>query len=269
MLTVDYDRLGVGPGDLVLDLGCGFGRHAFEAARRGASVVALDAGPEEVAQVRATLGAMVDVGELAADHPATAVQGDALALPFADGTFDRVIASEVLEHIPNDTGAMRELARVLRPGGTMAVTVPRCGPEAINWALSDEYHDTPGGHVRIYRRSTLERRLRSAGLDPVGVGYAHGLHSPYWWLRCLVGPSNDSHPAVEAYHRVLVWDIVKAPFVTRAADRVLSPFIGKSIVVYLTKPETAVAGLPDARPNLPRGVPGRRGPTTPTQGAAA
>ena len=117
MLTVDYDKLGVQPGDRLLDLGCGFGRHAFEAARRGASVVALDAGPEEVAQVRGTLGAMVEAGELAADHPAAAVQGDALALPFPDATFDRVIASEVLEHIPDDVAAMKELARVLRPGG--------------------------------------------------------------------------------------------------------------------------------------------------------
>ena len=223
MLTVDYDRLGVEPGDLVLDLGCGFGRHAFEAARRGASVVALDAGPEEVAQVRGTFAAMIEAGEIDPGHPATAVQGDALCLPFADGTFDRVIASEVLEHIPNDSAAMRELARVLRPGGSMAVTVPRCGPEVVNWALSDEYHDTPGGHVRIYRRSTLERRLSSAGLEPTGFHHAHGLHSPYWWLRCLVGPSNDTHPAVEAYHKVLVWDIVKAPFVTRTADRVLEP----------------------------------------------
>ena len=65
MLTVDYERLGAGPGDLVLDLGCGFGRHAFEAARRGAAVVALDAGADEVDQVRATLGAMIDAGELA------------------------------------------------------------------------------------------------------------------------------------------------------------------------------------------------------------
>ena len=220
----------------MLDLGCGFGRHAFEAARRGASVVALDAGADEVAQVRGTLAAMIEMGEIAPGHPATAVQGDALSLPFADGTFDRVIASEVLEHIPDDTAAMRELARVLRPGGAMAVTVPRCVPEAINWALSDEYHDTPGGHVRIYRRSTLERRLSSAGLEATGHHHAHGLHSPYWWLRCLVGPSNDSHPAVEAYHKVLVWDIVKAPFVTRTADRVLSPVIGKSLVLYLTKP---------------------------------
>ena len=269
MLTVDYDRLGVGPGDLLLDLGCGFGRHAFEAARRGASVVALDAGPDEVAQVRATLGAMVDAGELAPDDPATAVVGDALALPFADATFDRVIASEVLEHIPDDTSAMRELARVLKPGGAMAVTVPRCVPEAVNWVLSDEYHDTPGGHVRIYRRSTLERRLRSVGLVPTGFHHAHGLHSPYWWLRSLVGPSNDSHPAVSAYHKVLVWDIVSAPFLTRAADRVLSPLIGKSLVLYLSKPVVSVTELPDAQPDPPRAVPGRRGPTAPTHGAAA
>ncbi|MGP8060344.1 MAG: class I SAM-dependent methyltransferase [Acidimicrobiales bacterium] len=238
MLTVDYERLGVGPGDLVLDLGCGFGRHAFEAVRRGAAVLALDAGADEVAGVRATFGAMVEAGEL--DESGTragAVQGDALHLPFADGTFDRVIASEVLEHIPDDVGAMRELARVLRPGGTMAVTVPRCGPEFINWVLSDEYHDVPGGHVRIYRRSTLRARLASTGLEPVDSHHAHGLHAPYWWLRCLVGPTNDAHPAVAAYHKVLVWDIVKAPRPTRMADRVLSPFIGKSLVVYLLKPE--------------------------------
>jgi SAM-dependent methyltransferase len=268
VLTVDYDRLGVERGDLVLDLGCGFGRHAFEAAKRGASVVALDAGAEEVAQVRATFGAMVEAGELAADHPGTCLQGDALALPFADGTFDRVIASEVLEHIPDDTAAMRELARVLRPGGTMAVTVPRCIPEAINWALSDEYHDIPGGHVRIYRRSTLERRLGSTGLVPTGFHYAHGLHSPYWWLRCLVGPSNDTHPAVAAYHKVLVWDIVKGPRVTRGADRVLSPLIGKSLVVYLSKHEAGAGAMPATRPPVPHGVPGRGGPGSP-QGAAA
>ena len=237
MLTADYNRLGLRRGDAVLDLGCGFGRHAFEAARRGANVVALDAGRDEVEGVAATFAAMVDAGELEAGSLHTAaVQGDALHLPFPDGAFDRVICSEVLEHIPDDVGAMRELARVLRPGGTMAITVPRYGPEVVNWALSDAYHSVPGGHIRIYRKSVLEGRLRSVGLSTTGRHYAHGLHSPYWWLKCLVGTTNGKNRLVKLYHRLLVWDIMKAPALTRNLERVLSPLIGKSIVVYLVKP---------------------------------
>jgi len=236
VLTVDYGRLGVGRGERVLDLGCGGGRHAFQAVRLGARVVALDAQADEVAQVRNTIGAMMDAGQVARDDEAGVVQGNALRLPFSDASFDRVIAAEVLEHIPEDTTAMAELSRVLRPGGTMAVTVPRFGPEAVNWALSREYHDVPGGHVRIYRRSTLVERLRNVGLRPLASHHAHALHSPYWWVRCLVGPRRDDHPVVRAYHRLLVWDIVKGPRVTRATERFLNPLLGKSLVVYLEKP---------------------------------
>jgi SAM-dependent methyltransferase len=241
MLTVDYAKLGVGAGDRLLDLGCGFGRHSYQAARLGAEVVAFDASADEVRKVQDTFGAMAVAGELDAESARVgAVRGDALRLPFADGSFDRVIASEVLEHIPDDETAMAELARVLRPGGSMAVTVPRCGPEFVNWALSDEYHNVPGGHVRIYRQSQLVGRLQGTGLKATGYHHAHGLHAPYWWLRCLVGPTNDSHPAVSTYHRLLVWDIEKAPKVTRYADRVLNPLVGKSLVVYLEKPREPV-----------------------------
>ena len=236
MLTVDYDRLGVARGERLLDLGCGGGRHAFEAARRGARVVAVDADDLEVKHVRDTIGAMLDAGEIRSEDEAGAVQGDALRLPFGDESFDRVIAAEVLEHIPDDAVAMGELTRVLRPGGTMAVTVPRFGPEVVNWALSDEYHDVPGGHIRIYRRSTLVGRLRRAGLRLTGSHHAHALHSPYWWLRCLVGPRRDDHPWVRAYHQLLVWDITRAPRVTRVTERALNPLLGKSLVVYLEKP---------------------------------
>lgn len=236
MLTVDYDRLGVRPGDHLLDLGCGAGRHAYEAARRGAAVVALDADEVEVKNTAGLLEAMADDGQIGAGGSGRTVVGDALHLPFTDGSFDRVIASEVMEHVPADVAALDELVRVLRPGGTIAITVPRWFPELICWALSDEYHNRPGGHVRIYRRSALERRMAGAGLTVTGAHHAHGLHSAYWWLKCAVGVDNDDHRLVAAYHRLLVWDIEHRPRATRAAESVLSPLMGKSLVVYGTKP---------------------------------
>jgi SAM-dependent methyltransferase len=159
-----------------------------------------------------------------------------LSLPFADGEFDRVVAAEVLEHIPDDTTAISELARVLRPGGTLAVTVPRWLPEKICWRLSREYHEVEGGHVRIYTTEDLVSKLSDAGLVFEGSEHAHGLHAPYWWIKCAVGVNNDEHPLVAAYHRMLVWDIMRRPLLTRLAERVLNPLIGKSLVVYLHKP---------------------------------
>jgi SAM-dependent methyltransferase len=237
MLTVRYERLGLQPGDRLLDLGCGFGRHAFEAARRGARVVACDYAEAELKEVGNTFGAMADAGAVDASSCTGTVQGDATCLPFADGSFDRVIAAEVLEHIPDDGAALGELARLLRPGGTMAVTVPSYLPERICWALSDEYHAplVQGGHVRIYREPELRRKLREAGLAPGFAHRAHALHSPYWWVRCAVGPTDEDHPVVRAYRRVLEWDIVSAPPVTRWADRALNPLVGKSLVVYASK----------------------------------
>jgi len=237
VLTVDFDRMGVEPGDRVLDLGCGAGRHAFELYRRGAHVVALDRDQVELAAVESMFQAMQEAGEAGAGGSARSVPGDALELPFPDRHFDRVVAAEILEHIPDDEMAMAELARVLRPGGTAAVTVPRYLPERICWALSDAYHEVEGGHVRIYTGHELVAKLEKAGLVAIGTDHAHGLHSPYWWLKCAVGVDRADHPLPKLYHRMLVWDIMSRPWLTRTADRLLNPVIGKSLVVYLLKPE--------------------------------
>jgi SAM-dependent methyltransferase len=236
VLTADFGRLGVRPGQRVLDLGCGGGRHAFELYRRGARVVAFDRDEKELGGVATMFAAMRLEGEAPAGATAETVSGDALSLPFPDGSFDKVIAAEILEHIPDDMRAMAELRRVLRPGGELAVTVPSWLPERICWALSEDYHTAPGGHVRIYTRAELEAKLKATGFDIGGHHYAHGLHAPYWWLKCAVGVDNDEHPLAKAYHRMLVWDIMKRPLATRLAERVLNPVIGKSVVVYVTKP---------------------------------
>jgi SAM-dependent methyltransferase len=245
VLTVDYDRLDLRPGMTVLDLGCGEGRHAFEAYRRGASVVAVDWGASEVTTTKQWLGAIAEAGEAGvADDGRTAryevVRGDLTALPFPDASVDRVMASEVLEHIPDDVTAMAEIFRVLKPGGRVAVTVPRYGPERICWALSDEYHANEGGHIRIYRADVMRTRLASVGLVPGDSHHAHALHAPFWWLKCAVGVEKDS-AAVRAYHRLLVWDLMKRPWLTRTAERLLDPLMGKSLVVYADKPAAAQA----------------------------
>jgi SAM-dependent methyltransferase len=222
-------------GTRVLDLGCGAGRHAFEALRRGAHVVALDRDAAEIAPVTGMFAAMDEAGEAPPGASGRAVCGDATAMPFGNGSFDRVIAAEVLEHIPGDQRAMDEIARVLAPGGIAAVTVPSWLPERICWALSDDYHTVPGGHVRIYTRPELEAKLARAGLAVGPHHHAHGLHSPYWWLKCAVGVRDDDHRLARAYHRLLVWDIMKRPAATRLAEQALNPLIGKSLVVYAVK----------------------------------
>lgn len=259
MLTVDYERLGAQPGDQVLDLGCGAGRHAFESARRGCVTVASDRDADELRAVAEMFAAMAEAGEIGSQSPqrsshitsadtgetdthaphqiSHAVVADATALPYPDASFDRIIAAEVLEHIVEDERAIAELARVLRPGGTIAVTVPAAATERVCWALSADYHApaVPDGHVRIYSSAELRAKLAGAGLDVSDSHGAHGLHTPYWWLRCLVGPRNETNPLVRAYHRMLVWDMTAAPKLTRTLDRLLSAVLPKSAVLYAYK----------------------------------
>jgi SAM-dependent methyltransferase len=151
-----------------------------------------------------------------------------------------------MEHVPDDNAALAEFIRVLRPGGTIAITVPAEFPEKICWKLSDEYYapKSEGGHVRIYSESDLRLKMKNAGLIPGSSHRAHALHSPYWWLRCAVGPRNDTNAAVKVYTKFLEWDIMSAPPLTRLTEKALNPVLGKSLVVYATKPirHTAMAG---------------------------
>jgi SAM-dependent methyltransferase len=225
--------LGTEPCTRVLDVGCGTGRLAARLGELSSvrSIVGLDFSAGMLEQARARL----------ASADATAlVRGDATRLPFADGTFDIVITSEVLEHIQDDVAAISEMTRVLKPGGRFAATVPAWSPEIVNWKLSDEYHapKAVGGHVRIYTRTELRAKLRTAGLEVDGYHRAHALHSPYWWLKCAVGPRNDEHPLVVKYRKFLEWDIIEQPASTKVAERVLSPVLGKSAVHYATKRPT-------------------------------
>ena len=200
--------------------------------RRGARVTALDYSAADLKDAVAVAGAMLAGAEITNEVWAGAVNGDALQLPFADDTFDRVVVSEVLEHIWDDERAIVEVVRVLRTGGRVAATVPTRWPERVSWALNPQYHDTPGGHVRIYRQHELEQKLERAGLFLRGSHHAHAFHSPYWWLKCAYGIDNTEAAPVKRYHDFLCYLIEHNPRWATRAERALNPVLGKSLVVY-------------------------------------
>ena len=236
MLTVDFDRLRVGRGTKFIDVGAGAGRHSYEALRRGANVTSYDLDEVELKGVEDMFGAMELEGEVPPGGSAKIEVGDILDIPHPDGSFDVVLASEILEHVPEDVQAISELVRILAPGGTLAVTVPAWFPEWVCWQLSDEYHANEGGHIRIYKESELRAKLEDAGLEFQYKHHAHALHSPFWWLKCAVGVEKEQNPAVKAYHQLLVWDMMKAPKLTRWSEKELDPLIGKSVALYFRKP---------------------------------
>ena len=230
LLTVDLDRLRLRPGELLLDAGCGEGRHCFGSLERGARVVGLDLDPKPLAAAGGALRARAH--ELRSFG--AMLRGNTFALPFRDACFDKVICSEVMEHVHDYRAAARELARVTRPRGLVAVTIPTAISENLYLRLGDDYFESPGGHIRIFRPRDLARGLAEAGLVTVGVGFAHALHTPYWALRSIAGlPRADSSWLVRAYRQFLIRATV-SPAIARL-ERVLDYCFPKSLILYAEK----------------------------------
>lgn len=241
MQTLDARYFPLRAGQRLLDLGCGEGRHAIAAWRQhGVDVLAVDLSTADLHTARgraAEQAAQEQTPDALRVEPATfmAINADALRLPFADHSFDAIVCSEVLEHIPDYRAALEEIRRVLRPGGLLCVSVPRAWPERLCWLLCREYHQTPGGHLRIFAAAALQTDIVRRGFIPYYRHGAHALHVPYWWLQCLFWSSREHNWLVRAWHRLLVWDMLKAPWLTRALERVLNPWLGKSVVMYFRR----------------------------------
>ncbi len=232
MLTVSFKTFRPGEGEWVLDAGCGEGRHTFALCRNGCRVFAVDQDHTSLRKTQFVLREMGKKGEALGPH--LLLRGDTLRLPFRDEAFHKILCAEVLEHIPDDRGAVRELLRVLKPAGELAVTVPSPFTERVYGRLSKEYFRTPGGHIRIYDPKALCRLLTDAGLRIHSVGFAHAFHSLYWVLRCLCGLHNEQARVPKLYHRFL-HRVVLDPRLKRW-ERSCNHLFPKSVVIYTQKP---------------------------------
>lgn len=237
MLTVDFDRLRADPGMIVLDAGCGQGRHSMELLRLGCSVLAMDVNLPEVCHTHYLL---TSVARKIEPHPFipvrsafVVIQGDTLCLPFEADCFDQVICSEVLEHVRDPQQAVAELARVLKPGGRLAVSVPTPFTE---WAYrfgSDDYFNSPGGHVRIFTPRRLGCLLDRQGFEVVDLSFAHAFHSVYWWIRCVFGLHKESHWLIRQFRKLLT-HVLFSPQLSRT-ERAFDHLFPKSMVFYAEK----------------------------------
>jgi 2-polyprenyl-3-methyl-5-hydroxy-6-metoxy-1,4-benzoquinol methylase len=234
VITIMFHKLGIQSGDRILDIGCGSGRHMGAAIRlKNTFTVGIDVNTDCLMEAKNRLRSQENIGEGGGKWGLNV--SDIECLSFRDSRFDLVVCSEVLEHLPDQNAAISEIRRVLKPGKILALSVPRYLPERICWMLSGEYHTAENGHIRIYKKRELIDLFQHFGFKLWHCHFAHSLHSPYWWLKCLVGPSKVGSKPVNLYHRFLTWDILKRPRVSRCTENLLNPILGKSIVLYFRK----------------------------------
>ena len=234
MLTFNFNKVKLdNENGIMLDLGCGEGRHIFGAMQKFPNLQCIGLDPHLESLDKSLEG--LELFESLSNKTTTFLSGSAYSLPFGDSTFDLVVCSEVLEHLHEYKDAISEINRVLKQGGKFLASVPAELPEKICWALSTEYQNQPGGHLRIFKRKNLINDVSQRGFNFIQSERFHSVHSAYWWLRCLFWKSQETNILVGWYKKFLEMHILQKPKWIDFLDKSLNPILGKSIALYFEK----------------------------------
>jgi len=233
MLTFDFNRININPEGTMLDLGCGEGRHIFGLMEKFPDLKCIGLDPHIESLDKAFEG--LKFLESISNTKTNFLSGSAYSLPFSDDSFDLVVCSEVLEHLHDYKDAIKEINRILKPGGQFLASVPAEFPEKICWLLSEAYQNQPGGHLRIFKKNKLIKEVAEHNFSFESSQRFHSIHSAYWWLRCLFWKSQESNIIIKGYKKILERHILKKPFFLDLIDKIFNPILGKSIAFYFVK----------------------------------
>ena len=233
MLTFNLNKYELNNNGIMLDVGCGEGRHIFGVMQDYPQMKCVGLDMDNASLNRAEEG--YQYFESISNAGAEFIKGSAYSLPFPDESIDLIVCSEVLEHLHEYNDAVEEIHRVLKPGGKFYASVPASWPEKVCWSLSKDYQNQPGGHLRIFNQLELVSEIKESGFKFLSSEKFHSIHSPYWWLRCLFWKSQDSNFLVNLYKRMLERHILKKPFFLNLLDKALNPLMGKSFSMYFEK----------------------------------
>lgn len=233
MHTINLDAIKLTKNIRLLDAGCGTGRHLTYAKKKGLTqLYGIDLDDSAFPDIINTLNE-TELSKPSKTMNTILKKSNLEALPFRDDFFDVVICSEVLEHVVDVEACLSELYRVLKPEGIAMISVPRFWPEKLCWFLSDAYHQNEGGHVRIFTKKKLLKKLKKTAFKPFKFHYAHAFHSPFWWLKCLFW--NKKTNIIARYERFLIRQMYLYSLKTNPIESALNPLLGKSMVFYAKK----------------------------------
>ena len=233
MLTFNLTKYSLNESGTMLDVGCGEGRHIFGIMQNYPEMKCIGLDMDDDSLIKAEEG--YEFFESISNAGAEFLKGSAYSLPFQNNSLDLIVCSEVLEHLHYYNDAVKEIHRVLKPGGKFYASVPASWPEKICWALSKDYQNQPGGHLRIFNQSKLVSEISEAGFKFLSSDRFHSIHAPYWWLRCFFWNTQDSNIIVKLYKKILERHILKKPFFLDCIDKIFNPFMGKSFSMYFEK----------------------------------
>ena len=233
MLTFNLNKYEINNNGIMLDVGCGEGRHIFGIMQDYPQMKCIGLDMDDASLLKAEEG--YEYFESISNVGAEFIKGSAYCLPFPDDSIDLIVCSEVLEHLHQYNNAIKEIHRILKPGGKFYASVPATWPEKVCWALSKDYQNQPGGHLRIFNQSDLIAEIIEPGFKFLSSEKFHSIHAPYWWLRCLFWKSQDRNFLVNLYKKMLERHILRRPFFLNLIDKALNPLMGKSFSMYFEK----------------------------------